>query len=270
MRYSRLKRALKKINQHDKIDVVHNFWFTKSALIASQFSLKNHVKHLVTFSGQEVLATNKLLSKLNLYKGLLFCLSEFHRERLKESTRVSARIIEPGIEDIEIKNIEKDIDLIFCGHISKLKNYERFIEIVAAVQKTAPLKKVVMCGGGDGLTSLKSKLQLLGLQNLVDIKGEIPRSEVIELMHRSKLLLHTSEFESFGLVLVEALACNCHVISTPVGIAWKHPKIISCITDEEFISKVKFCLSQENKMEVKAAKHLVSDMADKYLDVYKS
>lgn len=270
MRYVRLKRALKKINGQGKIDVVHNFWFTKSALIASQFSFKNQIKHLVTFSGQEVLATNKLLSELTAYKGLLFCLSEFHREQLKTSARVSAHIVEPGIEKIEPKKIEKDIDLIFCGHISKLKNYQRFVDIVAAVNKTTPLKKVVMCGGGDGLALLKSKIQLLGLQNLIDIKGEIPRLEVIELMHRSKMLVHTSEFESFGLVLVEALACNCQVISTPVGIAWKHPKINTCITDAEFISKVEFCLTRENEVETNAAKYLASDMANRYLEIYKS
>ena len=47
----------------------------------------------------------------------------------------------------------------------------------------------------------------------LELTGELPHMEVLNLMQRSKVFLHTSAFEGFGVVCIEALHAGCHVIS---------------------------------------------------------
>ena len=43
--------------------------------------------------------------------------------------------------------------------------------------------------------------------------GEKPHVEVLRIMHRTKVFLHTSNYEGFSTVCLEALYAGCHVIS---------------------------------------------------------
>ena len=62
-------------------------------------------------------------------------------------------------------------------------------------------------------------MRALGLERNVTFDGRLSRERVFELMARSRVLLHTSRFESFGLVFAEALACGARIVSRAVGIA---------------------------------------------------
>ena len=45
----------------------------------------------------------------------------------------------------------------------------------------------------------------------------LPQSKITELLNRSKLLLHTSKFETFGLVAIEANSMGVPVLTTNRG-----------------------------------------------------
>jgi 1,2-diacylglycerol 3-alpha-glucosyltransferase len=269
-RFFRLKHILKKLNKHEKINVIHNFWFSNSVLITDKFAASNSIKHITTLAGQDVLPANPALKKLDSYKGQLFCTSQFQLEKLLENYNVKAEIIELGIEKIKPGLGERTIDLIFCGWINTLKNYNQFIEIVSAINRITALNKVVVCGGGDDLSILREKIKLLGLQSLIEVKGEIPRANVIEQMRKSKILIHTSGYESFGLVLIEGLACGCYVISKPVGVALTEPQIIKCSTTEEFIDRSLLFLDKKVANNLSVFNYPVSKTVSKYLEVYQS
>jgi glycosyltransferase involved in cell wall biosynthesis len=270
LRRIRLLNSLKKINKKYPLDVIHHFWFTSSISSSGKFALKHHIKHLTTFAGQDVLKENKALRHLRHYTGNLVCLSDFHRLKLYENFSVSARVIELGIEEFDTACVEKNIDLLFCGWITSLKNYIQFLEIVVALNKKQLLKKVVICGGGEGLEDLKSKVRLLGLQNIVEITGEISRTQVLTYMQKSKIFVHTSQFESFGLVLIEALACDCIVLSKPVGIAYNNKDIQNCDTTEDFVKKIELLLRQKSNRLTPPKKYLMRDTVLKYLEIYTS
>ena len=55
------------------------------------------------------------------------------------------------------------------------------------------------------------------MEKVILLKGLLPNEEALSLMRKSKILLHTSNFESFGLVFAEALQNKTMVVSKEIG-----------------------------------------------------
>lgn len=271
LRKYRLRKTLQNIHRTNRIDVVHNFWFNILGQISEKFSSEKNIRHLITLTGQDILPDNKYLPLITGYSGKLISPSEFHKNKLLENYKVDVRVIGWGIEPVKLTHAERSIDLIHCGWINSVKNNLQFLEIVNELKKTGSIKKVVICGGGPLFKELLADIQRLDLNDLIEIKNSIPRSEVLELMQKSKILVHTSHFESFGLVLAEGLACNCTVISTPVGIAFENKNIICCNSTEEFTAKIKAALQNfENNSEENIFEYPITKTVEEYIEVYKS
>ncbi len=263
----RLKRCLKTLHQDKKIDIVHHFWLSKQALISAEFCRLNKIKHILTMAGQEVQQANKFSNTAILKHSKIYCLSQFHLNKLHTALGLNVNIIEWGIEDISSAQFERSIDLIFCGWINEIKNANQFIEIVSELNAKKKITKVMICGGGKGLIPLQKKIKEIGLEDIIELKGEIQRNEVLQYMQQSKILVHTSHFESFGLVLIEALASGCKVVSKPVGIAYQNDKIISCESTQAFVIEIE-------KLLLDGSVHFQNDYniqktVDAYLKVYK-
>ena len=64
---------------------------------------------------------------------------------------------------------------------------------------------------------LKEIVKELDLESHVEFLGNLPQSKIRELLKRSKLLIHTSEYETFGLVAIEAHSVGVPVISINQG-----------------------------------------------------
>lgn len=271
LRDHRLRGSLKALHLEHKITAIHNFWFTKTAILADKFAVRNKISHVTTFTGQDIFSTNIALKRLEEYKSLLICVSAFQQQKFSEHYNAATEIIEWGLEDIKVKPHARTIDLIFCGWINSIKNYEQFIEIVTELNSTGSLKKVVVCGGGAQLDILTQTVKKAGLEDLVELKGVVDRQEVLELMQQSKVLIHTSHYESFGLVLAEALHCGCTVISKPVGIAYDNPGITRCNTTEEFVSAIKKELAPGLSPPVNPSRtYPIKDTVNQYLRLYAS
>jgi glycosyltransferase involved in cell wall biosynthesis len=77
----------------------------------------------------------------------------------------------------------------------------------------------------NSFASKKSTLVLIGTgtekfsNGFVRGLGIIPEADKVALYHESDVLLHTSDFEGFGLVYLEALASGLPFVSTSVGAA---------------------------------------------------
>jgi len=51
----------------------------------------------------------------------------------------------------------------------------------------------------------------------VEFLGNLPHKEIKDLMNKSKLLIHTSQYETFGLVAIEANSMGVPVLSINTG-----------------------------------------------------
>lgn len=73
--------------------------------------------------------------------------------------------------------------------------------------------------GGDGKlrSELESLTDKLGIRTQTRFLGMLTREEIIEAMHRADVFVLPSRYETFGLVLAEALATGTPVIATRCG-----------------------------------------------------
>lgn len=102
------------------------------------------------------------------------------------------------------------------GRIYRLKNYLALIDAFAAAFSTTPPARLVIVGSGDA-TALIARAATLGIGDCVVFTG--PRDDVPEVLAAFDAFVHPAIAESFGMVIVEAMAMGLPVLSTPVGIA---------------------------------------------------
>src|SRR5207249_7347872 len=99
------------------------------------------------------------------------------------------------------------------GSLIPLKQYEIFIKVIAEMKNQMPEIKAMIAGKGPERERLQSLIEKLGLEKNVTLAGELQYPEVLQLMQRSKVLLHPSSYEGFGCVCLESLYAGAHVIS---------------------------------------------------------
>ena len=109
--------------------------------------------------------------------------------------------------------LERDIDVLGAGSLIPLKRYDLFLDIIKELKKQIPFIKAVLCGEGSEKQRLELIISAAGLQESVLLRGEQSHSTVLQLMQRSKVLLHPSSYEGFSGACLEALYAGAHVVS---------------------------------------------------------
>lgn len=112
-------------------------------------------------------------------------------------------------------NSEKEISfyknyILFCGRLTKQKRPDKIIEVFYK-GKYYQKYKLVILGVGELYNSLLQQIKGYGLEKYIFLKGW--KNNVYEWMENASLLVCTSDYESFGMVLAEALFFNCPVVS---------------------------------------------------------
>lgn len=91
------------------------------------------------------------------------------------------------------------------------------VDAFAEVVERVPDARLVLAGGGSRRARLEDRVRRLGLADRVEFPGEVPHTDVPDLLRRCDVLANPSRSESFGVVLLEAAACGLPVVATRVG-----------------------------------------------------
>jgi len=232
-------KHLKKIHRDEKIDCLHSFWLSETTFLAQRFAHRFSIPHIATALGQDVKSSNRYLRFLNFNKITTVTISEWQQKFLS-ARKIESKCIPIGVNPGSFPgdNRDRSIDVLGAGSLSKLKNYELFISVIADVKKLFPEIRAVLIGDGPERTRLQELAQNSGLENNLHFSGQIKREETLKYMEQTKIFLHTSAFEGEGFVLLEALGSGCRVISANVGIAPQIEKISVCANKEEMANAV--------------------------------
>lgn len=105
-------------------------------------------------------------------------------------------------------------------HVSTFRPVKRItdcIEVMARLKASRVRARLVMCGDGPERSEAEALAARLGVSDIVEFVGKRPQSEIRDYLSVADLLLLPSQTESFGLVALEAMACEVPVLATRVG-----------------------------------------------------
>jgi D-inositol-3-phosphate glycosyltransferase len=141
-----------------------------------------------------------------------------------DSTKIKQ--ITPGVDnEIFSPDLSVNRENIFLsiGRIQEQKGQIETIKFLDNFRKVENNFKCYFVGGPSGKTghayleNLKQTVSELNLESHINFLGNLPQEKVRDLLNKSKLLIHTSKIETFGLVAIEANAMGVPVLTNNNG-----------------------------------------------------
>jgi len=210
-------QELRSIRREYHIKGLFSFWCGETALIGKYFGKFYSIRHCCWISGQDAQKKNKWVKWINPRPQELAAMSNFLARTFFKNHGIRPEYVLPNAVDPQlfppVTSQEKDIDILGAGALIPLKRYHILVEVVASLRSEFPAVKALHCGGGDEKESLQQLIKEVGLEHNLSLLGERPRQDVLRLMQRAKVFLHTSSYEGFSTVCLEALYAGAHVIS---------------------------------------------------------
>ena len=247
-------------NDIKRSDVVYiQYLFHYTVLFSLLFGMLQKKKVIICPRGS--FSTFTLLNKLSFIKSIWISLfiSPFSKKIIWQASsyleekdikrnfpEAKTEIINDGVDFNSFQNTKKlssneivkkytkidfeEVSNIFfsMGRLHKIKGFDILINAFEIYLQKDKNAKLIIAGGDDGIgDKLEQKILELKLNNSVFLIGEVDFEEKKTLLSNCDYFVLASEFESFGIVIAEALACGkpCVVSNkTP----WKHLEMNNC------------------------------------------
>lgn len=209
-------RTLKRINEQNNIIGIFSFWCGECALVGKWFGKNYSIEHHCWILGQDAKKENNYIKWIRPVAGDLVAMSDFLAREFNRNHRIDPLYIIPNGIDPDLYDPGppgKDIDVLGAGSLISLKKYDLFLQIILRCKKQLPGIKAVICGKGPEEKKLSALIRQYHLTDNLILAGEKEHPEVLRLMQRSKVFLHTSSYEGFSTVCLEALYAGSQVVS---------------------------------------------------------
>ena len=238
-----LQEFIEKLNENydlKSFDVIHaHYWL--SGLVAKHISNEFNIPFVFTAHSlgvfldgynKERVDCEKLIMTSSNY---ITASSNFEQNLISESYQIDKNKIKkitPGIDrSLFAPDLSANRKNIFLsiGRIQQQKGQRVTIDFLNNFRKVENDFVCYFIGGPSGnsgkeyLVELKEQVVELNLENHVKFLENLPQTKIKELLNESKLLIHSSQFETFGLVAIEANSMGVPVLSTNSG---SFPEII--------------------------------------------
>ena len=108
--------------------------------------------------------------------------------------------------------------LLYTGRLAVNKRLEHVIQVLPEVLREFP--DLTFCAVGEDhgmLAGYKASAEKLGVAAHVKFLGHLDADELVEAYRACDAFVLPSEYEAFGIVLLEAMACGKPVVATRVG-----------------------------------------------------
>jgi len=106
---------------------------------------------------------------------------------------------------------QKQFDVVWIGRFHRQKGIADLVATLVHLRTSCPDFRAVLIGQLE--RELKPQLQALGLLESVTFAGLVSDAEKFRLFKTSRVMLMPSTYESWGIVIAEALACGVPVVA---------------------------------------------------------
>ena len=207
-----------------KIKLIHAHVSFPAGYIAMELSRLTGIPFIITehmgpFPLPNFLKSNgsiseQILLPLRSASGVI-AVSKFLSEEIKRKTGVSSKVIPNMVNEIFFKCKTTKTDpsrLLYIGNSSPDKGFSLLLESLMLVAEKQKFHLTAI-----GIRPSMKKIIPSKIAKYVELKGWLHREKVAEEIENSAVFIHPSSYETFGLVVAEALACGKPVVLTSCG-----------------------------------------------------
>ena len=218
----------------NSFDVIHaHYWL--SGLVARQISNELNIPFIFTSHSLGIFLDGYNKERVDCEKivmtstNLVTASSVFEMMLIADTYKIDENKIEkitPGVDReifIPDLSVEKENIILSIGRIQEQKGQLQTLKFLNNFKKIQNDFKCYFVGGPSGkhgneyLEELNQTVKDFNLDKHVKFLDDLPQTEIIELFKKAKLLIHTSKFETFGLVAIEANTMGVPVLTTNNG-----------------------------------------------------
>jgi glycosyltransferase involved in cell wall biosynthesis len=228
------KNRLEEFTDLKSFDVIHaHYWL--SGLVAKEISNELNIPFIFTSHSLGVFLDGYNKERVDCEKivmtssNLVTASSVFETMLITDTYKIDENKIKkiiPGV-DREIfspdLSIKKENIFLSIGRIQEQKGQLQTLEFLNNFKEIENDFKCIFIGGPSGkygneyLEELERTVEKLALDTHVEFVDNLPQTKIIKLLNKAKLLIHTSQFETFGLVAIEAQTMGVPVLSINNG-----------------------------------------------------
>jgi len=131
-------------------------------------------------------------------------------------------VLDPFLEAYKYNPVKKSSDDFVFLNIAELhpkKNHKLLINAFAALKKESKYAhaKLWLAGSGSEHDAIKAQIESLQLQEDVIMYGLLSRQKILESIQQADSIVLSSDYETFGVVLIEGMLFGKPVITTKCG-----------------------------------------------------
>lgn len=294
--YFKLLSELKSVISNEKPDILHAHYGSSYGLIGA---LSGFHPFIVSYWGSDLfvfakknfinrLITNYVSSKSNV----ITVTSDYLANVLKKYSTKTPIVIPFGIDLNKFTFKESkinDSETIVIGIVKLLKDIYGFkilidaFDIVLKKYKTKKVKLLIV-GDGEKRNEYEQRVARLGISKSVEFAGLVQPINIMEYYNKIDIAVFPSYDESFGVALIEAMACGIPVIASNIS-AFKEifkdgdvGDLVLNLEKEDFANKIIYYLENPNYYQRKhkqARAHVekyysLQENISKMIEVYES
>ena len=228
-----IEKTFQYIEEHD-IDVIHaHYWL--SGLVAKKVKEKYKIPFIFTSHSLGVFVQENNLGRISSEQEIftaadkITASSIFEKENLLTRygvDKLKIHIVTPGLNKKIFKAYrgeKRNNTILSVGRIQKQKGQLKTLDLFKSLQYRIKGLELVFVGGPSGadgesyLNKMKNRIEELRIEEEVKFVGSLSQKKLVKLMRKSKLLIHSAENETFGLVAIEAHRLGVPVLSMNQG-----------------------------------------------------
>ena len=107
--------------------------------------------------------------------------------------------------------------ILSVAALEPIKGVEEFVEAVAQLRDRGAQFRAILVGDGTLAPAITARVSELALGDRLTLAGAVPHDEIPAYLRSASFLVVPSRWETFSVILSEAMACGVPVVATSVG-----------------------------------------------------
>lgn len=218
--------SVKKIANNISPDLIHSHYASSYGILGAKVKKPKLITSVwgtdITDFPNKSFFHKKIVKNVLAKSDYIFATSNFLSKEIKNVSGKSSKVTPFGVEiNLDLYQKTEDDTFVFgtAKNLTNQSGIDVALKFFHDLKKLNIQKKIRYLIAGDGpyLKKIKSIINNLGLENDVNLMGEINHSEIKNFLNQIDAYINLPKKESFGVAVLEASAAGKPVIVSRIG-----------------------------------------------------